>query len=110
MAATVLLLGLIVPWSAGVFRVRTGDGDIVFDGLPEQAVVTVDGRACTLEWPGDKSPAKVTVPSGEHKLRVELDGLEILSEEVKIAVGDKEVIRVRLTLPRGVRRNTERHP
>src|SRR5207244_3845296 len=61
-AAGVLLLDLAIAWSAGVFRVRTPEGDIVFDGLPEQAVVTVDGTVCTVEWPGDQSPAKVTVP------------------------------------------------
>ena len=99
LAAGVLLLGLILAWSASVLRVRTPEGDIIFDGLPEQAVVTVDQKVCTVEWPGDKSPAKVTVPSGEHKLKIELNGLEIHSEEVKIAVGDKQWIRVRLTSP-----------
>ncbi len=98
-AAGVLLLGLIVAGAAGVFRVRTPEGDIVFDGLPEHAVVTVDEKVCTVIWPGDRSPARVTVPSGEHRLKVELNGIEIHSEAVTIAVGDRRWIRVRLKAP-----------
>ena len=92
----VLLLGLVVGWAAGVFKVKTEEGDLVFSGLPEHAVVSVDGKVCTVEWPGGKGPAKVTVPVGEHRVKVELNGVEVYGEEVKIATGEKTPIRVRL--------------
>ena len=92
----VLLLGLVVGWAAGVFKVKTEKGDLVFSGLPEHAVVSVDGKVYTVEWPGGKGPAKVTVPVGEHRVKVELNGVEVYGEEVKIATGEKTPIRVRL--------------
>jgi serine/threonine protein kinase len=93
-AAGLLLLGLVVAWAV-VFKVRTEKGELVFSDLPERAVVTVDGRVTTVEWPGGKGPARVTVGTGDHEVKVELDGAEIQGEEVKIAAGDKKWISVR---------------
>ena len=61
-AVGVLMLGLFAAWLGGVLRVKTPEGDLVFSDLPEQSVVTVDGKVYTVEWPGGKGPAKVTVP------------------------------------------------
>ena len=39
-------------WGAAVLKVRDQDrGTVVFENLPEQAIVTVDGNDCTVEWP-----------------------------------------------------------
>ena len=94
--AMALLMSFAVSWLPSVFRVRTPEGDLVFDGLPKDAVVTVDGKVCTVEWPDDQSPARITVPSGGHKVKVELKGLEIHGEDVKIVAGDQKWMRVRL--------------
>ncbi len=100
-ATGVMLFGLVAAWLAGVFRVRTPDGDLVFDGLPAESVVTVDGKVCNVEWPGGQGPAKVSVPAGEHKVQVEINGVTVHGEDVKIAAGDKKWINVRWE-PRGV--------
>ncbi len=36
--------GFVAIWLGVVLRVKTPDGDLVFDGPPEHAVVTIDGR------------------------------------------------------------------
>ena len=43
-AAGVLLLGLVVAWAAGVFKVKTKDGVIVLENVPADALVEVDGE------------------------------------------------------------------
>jgi hypothetical protein len=93
--AGVLLLGLFVALAAGVFRVTTPDGDLVFSDLPGNGVVTVDGKLCTVQRPGGKEPARVSVAPGEHRVKVELDGVEVYGEEVQIASGEKKWVRVR---------------
>jgi formylglycine-generating enzyme required for sulfatase activity/serine/threonine protein kinase len=95
----VVLLGLVVGWAAGVFKFKPQEGELAFSNLPERAVVTVDGKLYTVEWPGGKGPAKVTVPVGEHRVKVELNGVEVHGEEVKIATGEKTLIRVILAGP-----------
>ena len=95
-AAGVLLFCFVAASLVVVLRVRTPEGDLVFDGLPEQAVVTIDRRVYTVEWPGGKGPAKVTVPVGDHRVKVELDGVELYGEEVQIAAGTKKPIIFRL--------------
>ena len=58
-AAGVFVLGLL---AALVLRVKTPEGDLVFSDLPEQSVVTVDGKVYTVEWPGGKGPRKSQYP------------------------------------------------
>ena len=87
------VLGLL---AALVLRVKTPEGDLVFSDLPEQSVVTVDGKVYTVEWPGGKGPAKVTVPAGDHRVKVELNGVEVYGEEVSIETGKKKWITVRI--------------
>ena len=92
-AAGVLLFG-IAALVAGIVRVRTARGDLVFADLPDQAVVTVDGEAATVDWSGGKESAKVSIAPGGHKVRVAWKGVEILGEEVKIASGEAKPIRI----------------
>jgi len=95
-ATAVLLFGLVVAWLAGVFRVKTPEGYLVISDLPANSVVTVDGKVYTVEWPGGKGPAKVTVPAGGHRVKVELNGVEVHGEQVQIAAGEEKWIDVRL--------------
>jgi serine/threonine protein kinase len=94
--AGALLLGLAAMLALLTLRVRTEVGDLVISGLPDGARVTVDGRACTLEWPGGKGPARASVAAGDHRVKVELDGMEVLADEVRIAAGQETPITVRL--------------
>jgi formylglycine-generating enzyme required for sulfatase activity/serine/threonine protein kinase len=94
-AVGVLVLGLFAAWLAGGLRVRTPEGDLVFDGLPDESVVTLDGKVYTVEWPGDGGPAKVSVPAGDHRLKVELKGVTVCGEDVMVEAGKKKWIRVR---------------
>ncbi len=78
---------------------KTPEGDLVFSDLPEQSVVTVDGKVYTVEWPGGKGAAKVTVPAGEHRVKVEVNGVEVYGQEVKIATGKETWLTLRLERP-----------
>jgi formylglycine-generating enzyme required for sulfatase activity/serine/threonine protein kinase len=95
-AVAVLVLGLFASWLVGTLRVKAPEGDLVFSDLPEESVVTVDGKVYTLEWPGGKGAAKVTVPAGDHRVKVELNGIQVYGEEVNIETGKKKWITVRL--------------
>ena len=39
-----VLIGLVGLWKSGVFKVKTKDGTIVFENLPADSVVLVDGE------------------------------------------------------------------
>ena len=78
---------------------KTPEGDLVFSNLPEQSVVTIDGKVSTVEWPGGKGPAKVTVPVGDRRVKVELSGVEVYGEEVKIETGKATWLTLRLERP-----------
>ena len=96
--------------AALVLRVKTPEGDLVFSDLPEQSVVTVNGKVYTVEWPGGKGPAKVTVPAGDHRVKVELNGVEVHGEEVSIETGKKKWITVRLNHSPPRDRERTNHP
>jgi hypothetical protein len=101
-ATGVLLFGLVV---ASVIVFRTKNGTIAFENLPEQSIVTADGSTFKVDWPDGKGKghAQITIPPGEYSVKVELNGVEVCGEEVKIAAGDKKWITVRRE-PRGVDR------
>ena len=75
-AAGVLVLGFIVAWAAGVFKVKTQGGMIVLENVPEQAEVFVDGEKVTVQWPRSGEPLEITVPAGKHEVRVKKDGFK----------------------------------
>ena len=95
-AASVLLVGLIVAWGAGAFKVKTREGVIVLEGLPAQAEVLVDGEKLTIHLPEGGSPLEITVPAGQRKLRVQKAGFAAFGEEVSVASGEKKAISIRL--------------
>ena len=98
LAAASFVLGLAIALLAmREFRLKTSEGELVFTNLPSDAVVTVDGEDCIVEWPSGKGPAKVRVTAGDRKIKVVSNGIEIFSEqEVTIAAGEEKPIRVRL--------------
>jgi len=62
-AAGVLLLGLAIAWAAGVFKVKTEDGVIVLENVPENAVVEREGQAVRQQV----KPATVLQPVRTRK-------------------------------------------
>jgi serine/threonine protein kinase len=94
--AGVFLLGVAIAWAAGVLKVRTKDGVIVLENLPEQAEVYVDGDKVTVSWPEGGVPAEITVPSGKHGVQVKAAGFTAFGEEVTVQAGGRKGIRIRL--------------
>ncbi len=97
-AAGVLLLALI---AASVVIVRTKNGTIVFENLPEASVVTIDGNMATVEWPKGKGTgqAQVTIPPGTHYVEVNTNGVRVTGKEVSFASARLTPIVVRLETP-----------
>jgi hypothetical protein len=95
-AAGILLLGLVIVWAAGVLRVKTKDGVIVLENLPEHADVCVDGDKVTVRWPEGGVPAEITIPPGKHGVQVKLPGFTTFGEDVTILEGGRRGIRVHL--------------
>ena len=58
-----------------VLRIRTPNGTVVIENLPEDAEVFVDGDKVELTW--DEGKAKVDVNVGERSISVVKDGIEI---------------------------------
>jgi serine/threonine protein kinase/formylglycine-generating enzyme required for sulfatase activity len=99
--AGVLLLGVVIT---SVLIFRTKSGTIVFENLPEKAVVTVDGDAFTVEWPQSKGNgrAQITIPPGKHSVEVKLDGVRVTGEEVSVDSGGVTPFIVRIDRPPGI--------
>jgi serine/threonine protein kinase/formylglycine-generating enzyme required for sulfatase activity len=105
-AVSVLLLGLVTAWASGVFSVKTKDGVIVLQGLPDKAEVFVDGEKVNVTWPGGGSPAEITVPPGKRGVQVKKDGFQVFGPElgvVSVASGEKTPLTIRLVPARDAR-------
>ena len=88
-AAGALLLGLIFAWQV-IFK--TSKGSIVFNGLPEQAAVTIDGETYSVEWPEGQGNgrAQVAIPAGKHLVQVKIGGVQVAEREVRVCNRGKE--------------------
>jgi serine/threonine protein kinase/cyclophilin family peptidyl-prolyl cis-trans isomerase len=95
-AAGALLLGLVVLWAAGVFRVKTKDGTIVLKDLPADAEVLVDGDKVNVIWDHGSKNAEIRVKPGKHKLVATKGGVKVIGEEVEIVDGGRKVVTARL--------------
>jgi formylglycine-generating enzyme required for sulfatase activity/serine/threonine protein kinase len=94
--AGVLLFGLVLVCAAVIFKIRTKDGVIVLEELPNDAEVLLDGEHISVTWPGEGKPAEFKVPAGRRGIEVQLGGIKIFGEEVSIEAGDQKKFRVRL--------------
>ena len=97
-AAGVLLLGLVVAWAAGVFKVKTKDGVIVLENVPEDALVEVDGERITVT-PAVGKPIKIEAPAGKHEVAVKRGNDVFLGESVTVESGKSLKLMVRLEPP-----------
>ncbi len=94
-ATGVLLFALLV---ASVLIFRTKNGTIIFENLPEQAVVTADGDTFTVEWPDGKGKghAQITIPPGKHSVQVKSNGVRVTGREVSVESGGVTLFVVRI--------------
>src|SRR5262249_7098244 len=85
-AASVLLLGLVVAWAAVVFKVKTKDGVIVLENVPDNAVVEVDGDKVTVTRAVGE-PVRIEVQPGKHVVIVKRGDDVLLGEHVILGSG-----------------------
>jgi serine/threonine protein kinase/formylglycine-generating enzyme required for sulfatase activity len=90
-----LLFGLITAWASGVFSVKTKDGVIVIENLPEQANVYVDGEVVTVRPVGGGKSGEITVRAGDHRVEVKQGDVTVSGENVTIANDETQTIRIR---------------
>ena len=100
-----LLVGLLLNLSGGamvyqtVYKVRTPNGTIVVENVPDGAEVLVDDELAVTVTRNGESVTVSAVKGGPHRLRVVRDGKELLAtDEVVVTLGG-EPVRVRVPLP-----------
>jgi hypothetical protein len=69
---------------ARTFRLVATAGNVRFDGVPARAVVYLDDAQIDASTP-------LLVPLGEHKLRVEVDGVILTARAVTVTPGEQEI-------------------
>ncbi|HKI19643.1 MAG TPA: DUF1080 domain-containing protein, partial [Isosphaeraceae bacterium] len=94
-AGGLLAFGLLISWVNGVFKVRTKDGLIVLENVPESAVVEVDGEQVTVT-PHDGKPVRIEVHPGKHGVVVKRDDVVLMGESVSLEAGKEIELTVRL--------------
>ena len=86
-AVGVLLFAVVAGLLASQsLRVRTGNGTIVFEGLPTDADVLVDGERVDVSW--DDGKASIRASAKEHEVIVRRDGTEVQGRKVKVIEND----------------------
>ncbi len=93
-AAGVLVLGLAIAWAIGVFNVKTKDGVIVLEHVPENAVVEVDGERAIVTPVGGE-PVKIPAPPGKRFVVVKRNNDLLLGESVTLESGKSFKLAVR---------------
>ncbi len=93
-AAGVMLVGLIAVWATVVLKMKTANGWLVFENLPEQADVLVDGENVTVHLQRRRSGYEFSVTAGKRTVLVKQDGLELAGEDVSVEAGKRIPIHV----------------
>jgi formylglycine-generating enzyme required for sulfatase activity len=88
MLFAVVLLSIIV-------MLRTKDGTLVVEVDDPTAVATVDGEEVKIVRKGEKGTLTIGVTRGEHRLRVEKDGVEMFAQDFVIRSGGKEFVKAK---------------
>ena len=102
------LLGLVVLWAGGVFKVRTADGILVVQVNEPNAEVFVDGDRMTVSWNDGGTKAEIHVKPGTRKVEVKKDGFGVDGTDLTFRDGDREVFTARLLPEPRWRRPTSR--
>jgi hypothetical protein len=97
-ATAVLILGLVGLWAGGVLKVKTPQGTIILENVPDAAKVTVEGPTVTVAQDG-KVVTVTAVSEGPYRLKVVQDGQEVWSSaDLTVKLGG-EPIRIRVPPP-----------
>jgi serine/threonine protein kinase len=96
-ALSAVVLGLLVAWAGGVFKLKTKDGTIVLENVPQDAEVMVDGEKVTITRNGETATVAVN-REGAHKLQVVVGGKEVYSSDLTVKIGG-EPVRLRVESP-----------
>jgi serine/threonine protein kinase len=97
-AAGVLLLGLVVACASWVLRVKTANGVIVLENVPENSVVEVDGdRIMVTLTIGE--PVTIKAQAGKHVVVVKRGDAVLLGESVSLESGKQFKLTVRYEPP-----------
>ena len=95
-AVGVLLFAFCALLFSGVLKVKTQEGVIVLEGVPQDAEIHVDGNKLTLAWPGSGKPLEIRTVPGEHKVEVKKDGFRVFGEIVRVTTDKSPEVTVRL--------------
>jgi serine/threonine protein kinase len=90
-AVGMFFLGVVLA-GALIMRVKTKNGEIVVQNVPEKAEASVNGEKVKLKLPGDPDPVEITEGPGGRGVSVKKGGTEVTGKEVKIRIGDGEGI------------------
>jgi serine/threonine protein kinase len=91
-----VVLGFLLFWAVVTLRVKTQDGMIVLENVPEHAEILIDGAKVKVQWPEGRGPLEVTVPAGRHQIEVKKPGFRAFGQDLAIATGQKAKLLVRL--------------
>ena len=94
-AVGLLVMALIVALAAWQLRVKTPNGTIVLENVPEDAIVEVDGEKITVT-PTVGEPVKIEVSAGEHGVVVRRGKDVLLGESVTVESGEHFKLTARL--------------
>jgi len=89
-----LLLGLLTLWDSGVLKVKSKDGVIVVENVPENAVVEADGHNVSV-GPVKGEPVRIEAPPGKHNVLVKRGRVVLLGQSVTLESGGSITLSVR---------------
>jgi hypothetical protein len=95
-AAGVLVVGLLILWAAGVFKVKVPEGTLVVQVSEPGAEVFVDGAKVTVTWGEGGKTAEVRVRPGTRKVEIRKEGFAAHGEEVTLDEGGNRLITAHL--------------
>jgi hypothetical protein len=93
-AAGVIALVLCTVWLAGILRLKTPQGMLVVENIPESTELFVDGGKVALQIPG-AARMEITVPAGKHGVEVRRGAVTLYGEQVTVAEGGRTPVVVR---------------
>lgn len=89
--ATTFIFGSVFTlWMAGFLRIKTPNGTLVFENLPSDAEIQVDGEKVSVTWSDGKESALLTISSGTHEVSVKRGDVEVEGKSVTLKSGEHQ--------------------
>ena len=98
---------VLAALAIGVLRIKTPNGTIVIENLPEDAEVLVDGERVAVTWNEGKDRIEAGTAPGEHVLSVVSKGVRVFGEKVEVDAGGKHTIKLSIDSTSGTSRLEE---